>query len=173
MSLSQWNLLDPCSKNSCSCLNLAGATFLCVLGDECDCEECPLSLQIYENGTFALKTYIRGSDKNNSDAENTAFGAWQCCKGIWYGVAVVGFRRSLTQEPCGNDHYVRLSLQICPASNTLRTRRIYMRVPADKCLSDVPPEAITYVGEIDECQLQRINNVCKTVTHDFALELIN
>lgn len=171
MSLAQWNRL--CPKNSCSCLNLAGATFLCVLGDECTSEECPLSLQIYENRTFALKTYIRQQDKTNTDAENTAFGAWECCNGIWYGVAVVGFRSSLTQEPsCAGDHYVRLSLQICPASNTLRSRRVYMRVPADKCLSDVPPEAITYIGGIDECKLQRVNNVCQTVTHDFALEEI-
>lgn len=167
-ALQGWNILDTCKKNSCACLNLAGSTFVCILGNETEQVDSnlPLTLQIYENFTFALRTKIRDADIPGQ--EQTVFGTWKCCNGIWSGMAITGFSQIICNEDNIPDHYIRISLQICPVSNTVRWRRICFSADKDKCLSD-KDQTITLVSPVFECKLQRVGNPCVTVDSDLKL----
>lgn len=156
-----WTVLDACKKN-CACQNLAGGTYLCVLGNQPQPAAVPLSLQINENKTFLLQTKILQDDV-------TILGTWECCNGRWYGVAIVGSNAlpSVNEE---FPHYIRVSLELCPGSLLLRKRIMYLSIPAQECISNVPPHAVTESSSVAECTLQRVGNVCKAALFDFQYD---
>jgi hypothetical protein len=169
MSIPQgWNLLNTCKKGTCNCINLSEATYVAVLGDASTLPvgtPTSVMLQINDGNTFVLQL----------DGTTPVYGAWDCCNGIWCGVAVLGRATpvGVCNEGAVDLRYTRYTLEICPKSLKLKYRIVNIAVPATACISDVPAECETPQNNITEVKLQKLNNVCKVVANDFALPVIN
>lgn len=118
------------TKANCTCLSLAGNTYVSKLGNSTLPLQSLIQIQISDDFHFVFT-----ETNQNSGDQAVVLGSWMCCPdGKWRGQGM------LPTLEIGTSHFVRYHIQIDPLTLELVYAATLVEDVADACISDTPEE---------------------------------